>query len=389
MNQTLLRRYILEYQKEFQRIHKLEIYKWRAVKQFQDTWDVDAEDFAQMLQLTLSKTHNLMAAAQYWPERMIIANAEKNPNEVRALFKSLFDEELDVFDRIKEFRKGITDLNVRNFPDRKDYQDERAILVYLNLRFPDTYFFYKFKMFKEFCKIMEHDYLPRRGSTSNVAEFFYLCNIVKDEIRRNNELLKLHKGRIGADEYFDGDYNILTQDFVYAVAYHLTTKKKAVHSIKSKLTMKPLNAAVLPKKYQFVGKYVDYIALVKRRKQIGEIGEEIVFEHETHHCHPGFKEKIERVSRTAGDGLGFDILSYDETGNEKYIEVKATTGSVSRPFYITGAELERSRAEGNKFYLYRLYHLNVEKRTADCYIIQGDLSQYCINPTEYEVVLKT
>ena len=388
MNQELLRKYISEYEKEFHRIHRLEIYKWRAVQQFQDAWNLDADNFTEMLQLSLSKTRNLMAAAQYWPERMIIANAEKNPDEVRSLFAGLFDEERDVFERIIEFRKSIKELNSLAFPGKKDYQDERAVLVYLNLRYPESYYFYKFEMFKEFCKRVEYEYIPRRGSESNVAEYFYLCNIIRDEIRLNNRLLKLHKGRIGEDEYFDADYNILTQDFIYAVTGHLIVKETGRHAPKTQLKLKKPSITILQKEFHFVGKYVDHIAQQRRNKHIGDIGELIVLAHERDHCPPEFASNIERVSRTKGDGVGFDILSYDDTGCEKYIEVKATTGPASRSFHVSGTELARSKAEGDKYFLYRLFNLNEENRTADFFIVQGDLSKYCINPTEFEVIVK-
>src|SRR5687768_13847740 len=148
MNLEILRRYISEYEREFSRIHDKEIYKWRAVKQFQDNWDPNAVNFAAMLSLSLSKTHNLMAAANYLPRRMIINNAKSNPKAVRKLFVDLFDEENDVFERILSFQDGIAEINSRKFPGKNSYQDTRAVLVYLNLRYPDNYYFYKFEMFK-------------------------------------------------------------------------------------------------------------------------------------------------------------------------------------------------------------------------------------------------
>jgi hypothetical protein len=217
MNLEVMRKYISEYEKQFADINNKELYKWRAVKQFQDHWNPNVDDFAKMLSLSLSRTRNLLAAADYWPERMIIANAEKSPDVVRELLSELFNEEDNVLERILAFQVGMQALNSRNFPGRKHYQDHRAILVFLNLRYPDIYYFYKFKMFKTFCEKVDHDHKPQRGSISNITEYFSLCDIIRDEIRLNNNLLKLHKDRIGKNEYFDAEYNILTQDFIFAV----------------------------------------------------------------------------------------------------------------------------------------------------------------------------
>ena len=49
-----------------------EKYKWEAVKWFQDNWDVNASDFAEMLDRSLDKTYNLLASANNFPKGMII-----------------------------------------------------------------------------------------------------------------------------------------------------------------------------------------------------------------------------------------------------------------------------------------------------------------------------
>ena len=48
---------------------KNEQYKWKAVKHFQEYWDVNAENFAEMLKAALSETSNLLASAGFLQER--------------------------------------------------------------------------------------------------------------------------------------------------------------------------------------------------------------------------------------------------------------------------------------------------------------------------------
>ena len=55
---------LVQYKQNF--VSKLwgeEKYKWEAVKWFQDNWDVNAPDFAEMLNRSLDKTYNLLASA--------------------------------------------------------------------------------------------------------------------------------------------------------------------------------------------------------------------------------------------------------------------------------------------------------------------------------------
>ena len=62
-----------------------EKYKWEAVKWFQDNWDVNASDFAEMLSRSLDKTFNLLASNNNFPKGMIVGFAKAAPEEVRAM----------------------------------------------------------------------------------------------------------------------------------------------------------------------------------------------------------------------------------------------------------------------------------------------------------------
>lgn len=388
MNRDLLRRYISEYEKEFVNIHNKEIYKWRAVKQFQDAWNPVADDFSEMLALALSKTDNLMAAWNYFPREMIVRLANERPQTVKDLFLDLFDEETDLLERIDSFQKKIKGLNENFVQYKNHYQDDRAVLVYLSLRFPETYFFYKFKMFKAFCEKVDAGFEPKIGRKSNIVQFLETCQMVREEIRPNNHLLKLYTKRIGDAEYFDEGSNILTQDFIYAVTKYLSIDEKILPIIRPGLNLQVESFEVAPKNYPFKAKYVDHVARQRRNKRIGDLGEQIVLQDEKERCPADLIKQIDHSSKSKGDGLGYDILSFDEKGNPKFIEVKSTTGGRDRPFFVTGAELARSKKEGSNYFLYRLYNLNERSLTADYFIIRGDLSEYCTNPIEFEVILK-
>src|SRR5690606_37710394 len=160
MNRQILKQYISEYKLNFDRVNQKEIYKWRAVKCFQDNWKIDATDFSEMLKKSLNKTKNLLDSGQYFPLRMIAHYAEQRPEEVRQLFRNLYNEEADLYERIKTFQVDINNINEELFDDKNSYQDPRAIIVYLVLNFPERYFFYKFEMFKQFSEKLQLIYKP-------------------------------------------------------------------------------------------------------------------------------------------------------------------------------------------------------------------------------------
>ncbi len=225
MNKQLVKYYVQEYKKSFDRINKQELYKWKAVKQFQNHWDINAFDFPKMLETSLSKTANLLDSFNTFPYRMACENAEVSPEEIRSLFINLYDEEIDLTERIKSFRSGFKEINERNFPGKNDYQGQRAVVVYLTLRFPERYFFYKYGMFKEFSGKVNYHYTPKQGRYENIIQFQHLCELLKHELENDQDLIKLHKERIDDDCYYDKNLKILTQDFVYAVVRHLEPKE--------------------------------------------------------------------------------------------------------------------------------------------------------------------
>ena len=136
---------IEEYKDGFKENIPLELYKWEAVKHFQDNWNIDAEDFPEMLSQSLSKTENLLTSKNNYPRGMIVLLAERFPKEVKGLFSALFDETLDLKERIDDFIASIE--KIHNALDDKKaknhFQTFNVVSTYLWLRYPDKYYIYK------------------------------------------------------------------------------------------------------------------------------------------------------------------------------------------------------------------------------------------------------
>jgi hypothetical protein len=65
-------------------------------------------------------------------------------------------------------------------------------------------------------------------------------------------------------------------------------------------------------------------------------------------------KKVKRVSLTS-DTYGYDILSFDTDGTEKFIEVKATRAKVgSANFFFTANELREAKQSKN-YFIYMVY----------------------------------
>ena len=108
-----------------------EKYKWEAVKWFQDNWDVNAQNFPEMLNRSLDKTFNLLASSNNFPKGMIVGFAKAAPEEVRAMFIALFDESKDVYERMNAFKlQSSILLEKYGNGAAQHYQYENAISTY-------------------------------------------------------------------------------------------------------------------------------------------------------------------------------------------------------------------------------------------------------------------
>lgn len=398
MNFELLKHFIKEYKINFERVNKQELYKWKAVKCFQDNWDIDSPFFDKMIKSSLEQTKNLMDSGQYFPKRMMFHYSEQKPEEVRALFKDLYDEEVDLLTRIENFQSGIESINNSLYPSKKSYQDKRAVVVYLTLKFPERYYFYKYEMYLVSSQKLNLHYLPKMGQRENLGHFNNDCELIRYELAKDQELLKLHKGRFDETCYIDENLNILTQDFLYAVQKHLETgsftSKERKQSV-SKIETESVENIETTSENQnsFKGQIINFIQNGIENKRIGDLGELWVIDFERAKLKSANKEKlsnkVKHISKEEGDGTGFDISSFDINGNPIFIEVKTTKGKANSTMFISKTELERSIIEKDNYFLYRLYNFNENEQKGDLLILQGDLTTLCNCPTTYKINLNT
>lgn len=82
---------------------------------------------------------------------------------------------------------------------------------------------------------------------------------------------------------------------------------------------------------------INYLEREARNASLGKAGEEFVLEVEHARLWMSGKRslanRIEHVAQTKGDGLGYDILSFEESGQERLIEVKTTRFGPLTPFF--------------------------------------------------------
>lgn len=230
MDKEILKYYIEEYKKDFERINREEIYKWYIVAEFQKNWDIEAKDFYTMLKNAIPDTINidnnkvknnlLPVAGSISSRTLILKLAQNEPEVVRQMFKNLYDEDNELTTRIVQFMKSAKNLfkKYKKENENNDGQDLRAISVYLWLRYPEEYYIYKYSTCKICAEKLKYSKLIK-GRDENIKFTIDLYDEMKSVIKEDEELINLSKRRLNKDCYQDENLNLLTMDIAYFIEH--------------------------------------------------------------------------------------------------------------------------------------------------------------------------
>lgn len=399
-----LTKLIDEYLEKWDDIHKLENegYKWRAFSQFKNEFDLNksGQEFSDMLKRSTDKAGNLLNDGHFMARDTLIRNAMVTPEKVKALFVNLYDEDESLEQRISDFKKSFAKLNKENFSTygiktspAQSHQSTRAISVYLSFYYPDRYFLYFKKMYQLFAEKVGFPYIERADDIAKLLDYNNMCREVKVHLESHQTLIDRYHGYLKDYDLFDlPNHHLLTQDFIYNVAFYLAKDfRPSKPEYPTVENVDVANLKIRRCKPNLKGEnLIDYKTEAIRNKSLGDAGELFILEYEKQSLikagRPDLAEKVEHTAAKK-DGTGYDIKSFNIDGSTKYIEVKTTKGKCDTTFYISESERVFSEKNSN-FYLYRIYNFNEQTRTGDIIVIQGSLTNIC-TPINYRVDLVT
>ena len=135
---------------------------------------------------------------------------------------------------------------------------------------------------------------------------------------------------------------------------------------------------------------IDFAERDAANRHLAKLGEQFVFDLERYRLkvagRDDLAQKVVWASQDMGDGLGFDILSFDDADDsERMLEVKTTGLGKFFPFYVTGNEVRCSEDIPSQFHLFRVFDFGRDPRL---YILHGSLRQLCqLDPVLYRAVI--
>lgn len=219
------------YKNNFIRINNEERYKWEAIHTYKKAWNIDASNFAYMLSSAFKDSANLLKAGSYYPYKMLMTYAEAEPEKVRALFKTLYNEALPFEKRYTAFKNEFNDyFKTQNL---NSYQDLHAISVYLTFEYPEKYYIYKYKVLKSFINNIAYQ-SGNIDAMTDVQKFqlnHKVCDAVLEAVMNDKELQEISMERLDDTCYEDNAFHILTHDIVYFGSHKYDKPDKPIDDI--------------------------------------------------------------------------------------------------------------------------------------------------------------
>jgi len=131
----------------------------------------------------------------------------------------------------------------------------------------------------------------------------------------------------------------------------------------------------------------NYLEMEARNRSLGLHGEQLIMEYEHRRLwglgEKSLAEKVEHVSQTQGDYIGYDIHSFDNGGKPRRIEVKTTRLGSLTPFFASKNEVETSSDFEAEYHLYRLFKF---EKNPKLFVVQGSLAKnFKLEATNYRV----
>ena len=191
-----------------------ERYKWEAIHHFQKTFDPEAEDFADNFKSATSKAINLVyqnsigfikKAVTYYPE------------EVREMFRVLYDETKPLENRFDDFVKASEELLpkvIEKYRKKLNHQqDERTLSYYLAMRYPENYPIYKNDIYNHLLSV-----LGNKDSKAAGEKYFHYRKLAEELIpliESDGDLMEMIEDQL-TEDCFQGDQKwIIFQDILW------------------------------------------------------------------------------------------------------------------------------------------------------------------------------
>jgi 5-methylcytosine-specific restriction protein B len=190
-----------------------ELYKWQSIHHFQSVFDITSNDFGANLKLAISKSKNLL----YSNSRGYINKfAEYYPEEAKAAFIKLYDENISIEDRLRGFtntsEQMLHKVSEKYGKTLNHQQDERTISYYLAMQYPEKYPIFKDEIYQF---LVENLKIKPKKAGEKYLHYLELAELFSETIKNDVELNGTVQNQL-KDNCFKGDQaKLIFQDCLW------------------------------------------------------------------------------------------------------------------------------------------------------------------------------
>ena len=334
MNKSNLQSLFKKYIDNFEKINAKETnetYKWEIAEEFQ-SFNIEAKDFTVELNKYWKISNNLIDSSQQLPFYALVDYAKKEPETVRDMFRKLYKaENLDASQKqlaIDKFIEESESLRKKYNPTSRLYvNNQRSVMMYLFLRYPEHNFGYKAAQAKRFADCIE--FYEDWGTMNDFHLDVYcrMCEEVIEEIKKCEPLLITHLSRYKNTNrklYKDTNMHILLSDIIYS---------SQVYDLYDGINFNTINAKARNLYFERVAKAArineKYLSIKKDVDMLEEANDYI-----TKNITPGTKV----ISKSYGEGIvenyadTYLTVYFNSINERKKFELQTAIGSNSLKF---------------------------------------------------------
>ena len=256
------------YEKHFDVIFNGEKYKIDALEQFNKHWDINATDFAKMLENSFAKCANLLASGNYFAYAGIVEFAQAKPETARSLFKKLYNETEDFIICANDFKSQSAEyfepLN------KSTYQDLHAVSVYAFFMYPHKYCIYKSSFYDDFAKIIgfKPEKVKEDYNTSRIKNNEALFEAVKYILSTHSKsLLEKFEQKEQECNLDSISLNYWAFDLIHSIRYEiLNNRDKEGEEMTTKQKIAAIKDYIAAKGFNYEGNLIENFYLSLKSK---------------------------------------------------------------------------------------------------------------------------
>jgi len=205
-------------------------YKFEAVAEFRDKFNLEAENFKGMLDESLRCTANLIESGNYYPRKMLLQYYDFKPEQTKKAIVSLLSEdEPNIKKRVDDFTETFREVHKemqRQGRISKDIQntyiDYRFASFLLAAVYPERYFYIKFDEYSKLIKNLESNVsISESSQGSKFLLFTNFASFLKKFLENEDQFLDVHKKLTEGFKYKDDSLSWGIYDFIFAYSRYL------------------------------------------------------------------------------------------------------------------------------------------------------------------------